>query len=206
MWPLMAFAAAGLGAAGKLYAGFAGSDAAKISAGIDRDNAALLDTQGDIAKESAGLSLTKGAWEAGQVARRVGTASDARVSYFAGRNIDPTSGSPLLMEGFSAGRGATDMALAAAKGEAGYADGLTKASNIYGQAASQQWKAAQDEQAATTARISGLFGAGTTLLSAAASPWAGLGNAFSGGIRVPGFNPIAGASGSVAIGDPWGNG
>jgi hypothetical protein len=197
MWPLLAFASAGLGAAGKLYAGFAGSSAARISAGIERDNAALLDTQGDIAKESAGLSLTKGAWEADRVAGKVGAAAAARRSYFAGHNIDPTSGSPLLMEGFSAAQGATDMALAAAKGEVGYAEGLTRASSIYGQAASQQWKAAQDEQTAITSRISGIFGAGTTLLSAAASPWAGLSGA-------TGASPInVGSYSMTRIGNFW---
>jgi hypothetical protein len=175
MWPLLSFAAAGVGAAGKLYEGFAKSDAGRLSAGIARDNADLLDRQGEIAKESAGLSLTKGAWDASQVARALQTTQAGNVSHFAGRNIDPSSGSPLLMQGFSAAQGATDMALAAAKGEIGYAEGLTRSSGIFGQAASQQWKAAQDEQAATTARISGLFGAATTLLSAGAAPWAGIG-------------------------------
>jgi hypothetical protein len=198
MWPLATFAAAGLGAASKIYEGFAKSDAAKMSAGIERDNAALLDTQGETAKAAAGLSLTQGAWDAAKVARRVDTLSAARLSTFAGRNIDPSSGSPLLMEGFSAAQGATDMALAAAKGEVGYADARTRSSQIFGQAANQQWKAVQDEQSATNARISGIFGAATSLLGSASSAWSGLGAGGGGGAAAPGA-----AASTFAAGNPW---
>lgn len=198
MWPLASFAAAGLGAASKLYEGFAKSDMAKLSAQMERSNASLLDRQGEIAKQGAGLSLTQGAVNASQVARSLRATQAGTTSYFAGNNIDPSSGSPLLMEGFSAAQGATDMALAAARGEVGYADGLTKASQIFGQSATQQWKAAQDEQTATTAKISGIFGAATSLLSAGAAPWQGLGNLLSG---------AAGGSSSLATtfvaGNPW---
>jgi hypothetical protein len=195
MWPLATFASAGLSAASKLYEGFAKSDAFKMSAGIDRDNAALLDTQGETAKEGAGLSLTQGAWDAGHIGRQVDTMAAARRSTFAGRNIDPTSGSPLLMEGFSAAQGATDMALAAAKGEIGYADARTRDSQIFGAAANQQWKAVQDDQSAINARISGMFGAATSLLGAASSAWPGLGG---GGAAAPGA-----AASTFAAGNPW---
>lgn len=196
MWPLAMFASAGISAAGKLYEGFAKSEAGKMAAGIDRDNADLLDRQGEIAKQTAGLSLTKGAFDVSQVARALRSTQAGNSSFYAGRNIDPTSGSPLLMQGFSAAQGATDMALAAAKGEVGYAEGLTRSANIFGQAASQQWKAAQDEQQATTARISGMFGAATALLSMRSTPWGGIGGMFSGG--------GSGGGGSFTAGNPWG--
>jgi hypothetical protein len=104
--------------------------------------------------------------------------SDARLSTFAGRNISAGSGSPLLMEGFSASQGATDMALAAARGEVGRADALTGAANTYGQAATQQWKAASDEQAASNAKVSGVFGAATSLLQSASQAWGGISGGF----------------------------
>lgn len=192
MWPLLAVAAPVVGAAGKLFEGFARSSAGRMSAEIARSNAQLLTQQADTAKDAAKLSLLEGGWKASQIGRAVRSTQASLTSYFAGNNMDPTMGTPALMQGYSAAQGATDMALAAARGDVGYADGLTKASRIYGDAADQQWRAAQQDQAASTALVSGFFGAATSLLSLGSTPWPGL----SGG--------GAGTGGGVTIGNPWG--
>ncbi|MGX9389755.1 hypothetical protein ACWX0K_10985 [Nitrobacteraceae bacterium UC4446_H13] len=193
MWPLLSFAAGGLGAIGQLFSGFAGSSAAEAQARMDRMNAQLMTTQGQVAEATADMSLVQGALKADQVGRASRRAQGGAVSYFAGHNLALT-GSPLLTVGYSAAQGATDMALAAARGEVGYAEGLSRSANLYGQAASQQWKAAQNEQKAKTDRMAAIFGAGTTLLSAGAKAWPGLSASFGG---------AAAGAGAPMIGDPW---
>ncbi|WP_407155175.1 hypothetical protein [Bradyrhizobium sp. STM 3557] len=104
MWPLLPFAAAGLGAASKLFSGFAASDAAELAAKQDRANAELSDTQAQVAKIGARQSLTQGAWQAGQIASKVKSTNAAATSYFTGHNINPALGSPVALEGFRPAR------------------------------------------------------------------------------------------------------
>lgn len=111
-------------------------------------------------------------FEQSRIYDQVDATLGAQVNFFAGGNIDPTSGSPAILQALTAAQGETDVALAGARGAQKRAETFQQIADLeMGQS---------DRNTALT------FGIGTTLLNTA-SQWVGLGNsmnqkgAFSGG-------------------------
>ncbi len=204
--------AAGLDTQAKVY---------DTRAGIDALNTDLLNQQGDIAGMGVDFAASKERLALGRIAEAGRQTLSAQRSYFAGNNLDPTFGSPLLAQAMTAGRVATDMDLAKTSFAIDKANALSNEATLRGQAAGSAGQGLSDllsgsatrisasatRQNAATARISadmslqkadadtqaGFFGAASALLSAAPS---------LKGFSMPqfnlsglGFNPIAGATG-----------
>lgn len=177
---------AAVAAGGKLFEGAAGFASHSMASKQAGDNADLLHIQSDIAKGNADTATIRGNYDEFLSRRKVDKVLGAETVHFASGNVDPTYGSPLLIQGFSAAQGETDAQLIRARMMGERADALTQAANIQGQAAGQRAKSSSETAAATTSLISGVLGAGTAYLTAS-SKWPGLsgspgapsGNSFS---------------------------
>lgn len=154
-----------LSAGGALFKGAAGANAGDQNAELAQGNHDLLVDQAKIAKGNADLAVTRGNYDEFLTRRKVAGVLDSTTAHYAGGNIDPTYGSPLLMQGFSAAQGETDAQIVRAHMMTERADALTTSANIYGQAATQQFKSAAAKADAITSMVSGVIGAGTSLLS-----------------------------------------
>lgn len=206
---LAAVAGAGINAVGKLMGGAsaAAMDANQaaaygVQASTAKTNTDLLNTQADIADLGVGFAGSKEKQALGKIAEAGRQTLSAQRSYFAGNNLDPTFGSPLLAQALTAGRVSTDMDLAKASFAVDKANALSTEANIRGQAAGSAGQALSSMYGQLNANLkgsadmtAGWLGAGTALLS-------GVGALKSGGFSMPklnfsgfGFNPIAGAAG-----------
>ncbi|MFT4115423.1 hypothetical protein [Bradyrhizobium sp.] len=206
---LATVASAGVNAIGKLLSGSSSSTIDKMQAqayGVQADtaktNAGILNTQADIAGMGVDFAASKERAALGKIAEIGRTTLASQRSYFAGNNLDPTFGSPLVVQAVTAGRIATDMDLTKAQFSIDAANAKTTEASLRGQAAGAESSAltAMIGQAGAMAKSSsdmmaGILGAGSAFLSAAGS----LGK---GGFSMPqlnltsfGFNPIAGISG-----------
>lgn len=171
--PIMLLSAAVAGG-GKLYEGLAGSSAHSRSAALAESNAELLRTQGKTRELGADIAVTRGNYDEFLSRRKVSHVLASETAHFASGNVDPTYGSPLMVQGFSAAQGETDAQLIRARMMGERADVLTSAANIYGQAYQQTARAEVERSSAQTSLISGVLGAATSLLSTA-SKWTSLG-------------------------------
>jgi hypothetical protein len=132
----MSIGGAALGAAGSILGG--------------GQNAAAERTRAEFAQINAQMALTEASGKLGQIDRRVDQSIGAIKANFGGGNIDANSGSPLLMQAFSASQGNTDKQLTIAQG--------------LNQAAGQHEIAGEALQRASDAETAGWLGAGTALL------------------------------------------
>jgi hypothetical protein len=172
----MALGSTALTSIGKLISGFAGSSLDKLQASIANSNTMLLQTKaGDEAAE-AKLPMDEAALQQSRTVASIGRTIGAETGHFAASNLDPTSGSPLLLEGFSAGQGATDLALIGAKAELARAGYLSQSAGTLSQAAGSAFQAASFNEKSTMDIINGITGAATSALSGLSNPstWAGL--------------------------------
>jgi hypothetical protein len=165
------FAAASAG--GSLFSGAAGMSSHNLSAKLAGGNADLLRTQAAIAEGNADLAVVRGNYDEFLSRRKVNSVLAAETAHFASGNVDPTYGSPAMIQAFTAAQGEVDAQLIRARTASARADALTGAANIAGQAAQQQFKAASEKGAAITSLVSGVLKAGTDLLYAG-SKWPGL--------------------------------
>ena len=177
-------------AGGKLHEGQATSRAQRMASQIARQNAELYALQGDIARENAQYSLTKGAFEIARVDRESKRAAGNTKAHFAAGNLDPNYGSPLLAQEFSLAQGALDMELIGSRARMEAAQGRVRASSYDAASATSLYKSAAAEQKARDALIAGYFGAGAAILTQAKS-WPGLDRPTAEGKPVatrPGFD------------------
>jgi hypothetical protein len=161
---------------GQLLQGFMGSSMDLLQKSIAQSNVTLLQQKAGIEADEGKLALAQGGLEQSRVSNTIGRTIGAETGKFAASNLDPTYGSPLLLEGFSAGQGATDLALVGAKAELGNASDLAASAGTLGQAAGEQGQAVAFGSKATQDIIAGITGAAATALSAGSNSnmWANL--------------------------------
>lgn len=176
---------------GKIFGGKAAGEADLAQASsfdsrarLDDFNAMLYGTQADTAHLGVDFAASKERTELGKIFEAGRQTLETQRSYFAGGNLDPTFGSPLLVQAITAGRVATDADLAKASFAIDKANALTTEANLRGQSYAATLQGESDLSSASGLRkksgsdeIAGWLGAGTALLS-------GIGMAGKGG----GFN------------------
>lgn len=194
----MALMAAGTGAnmIGKLMGGASSKAMSAITsqihgnnAGIANSNADTLDTQADIADMGVDFSWSKAKTQISRIEEQGRQVLSSQRSYFAGNNLDPTFGSPLLMQAITAGRVQSDIDLTKAGAAIEAADARTRAANIRAQSAGQRGNALTSlyQQAGAQMKgdadmTAGYLGAATAFLSGATSFATGGGfGSFGGG-------------------------
>ncbi len=208
---LAMIASSGVSAIGKLMAGASSSAMDKLQAqayGVQAQtsetNTGILNEQADVAGLGVDFAASKEREQLGQIAEAGRQTLSAQRSYFAGNNLDPTFGSPLLMQAMTAGRISTDMDLAKTSFAVDKANALSNEASLRGQAAGSAGQALTSLMNQSSALMkssadltAGYLGAATSLLSGAAGVAKG-GGSFSMptmNLTSFGFNPIAGASG-----------
>jgi hypothetical protein len=188
---IASLASTAINVVGKLFGGSSAKEADLAQAasydrraGISDFNAMLYGSQADVAHLGVDFAASKERTELGKVYEAGRQTLAAQRSYFAGGNLDPTFGSPLLVQAITAGRIATDADIAKASFAIGKADALTTEANLRGQAYGATLQAQSDRASAAALRdkgdadmLSGLLGAGTSLLSGLS----GMSGGFGGG-------------------------
>lgn len=184
------------------------ADSAAIQAGsadMIRANVPVLQQQADVLRDSADVARAKARINLARVQDQGDVVGAAQVASFTSRHIDPTSGSPLLLQLQTASRVKGDMDLIAAGAEVERANIRAQAANLDIGAAGEAGRAATAAgQAAVTygnalstvmkgqqSRIAGQYGAATSLLSTAASVFKSLGGGGGGGGDGTSFFPSA---------------
>jgi hypothetical protein len=167
MMALLAMGSTALTAIGKLGAGYAASDADKFQAMIADKNAQLLTEKASAEAAEGKLATDEATLQQSRTIMQVQRTIGAQTARFAGSNLDPTMGSPLLLEGFTAAQGAMDMAIEGAKGTLGNAQALGAAAGTRAEAAGETGRASSFNIDATQQVMAGWLGAGTALLSGA---------------------------------------
>lgn len=177
---------AGVSAAGAVEGGQATANAANYQAQVSKNNADIAIQNAAYAEQAGVAKATAQGLKGAQVAGKIKTGQAAG-------NIDVNTGSALDVQ--------------AGQREASLLDTETVLNNSELEAYGYRSKAVSDTAqsqletlTAEQAPIGADIGAAGSLLSSASSlgyKWStgGGGNPFSGGITVPGFNPIAGVSG-----------
>lgn len=134
---ILALGSTALSSIGALGQGFANSSLAQFQASIANFNAQMLTQQAGMQAKEGQLSLDEGALQQSRIANTVSQTIGAETGKFAASNLNPAYGSPLVLEGFTAGQGETDEALAGAQASMGYAGALQQSASTLTQAASQ---------------------------------------------------------------------
>lgn len=180
---LMAMGSTALTAIGKLGSGFMSSNLDKLQSQIASGNATLLLTKAQLEAQEGQIPLDQGRLDQSRTMDTINRTLGGETGKFGASNLDPTYGSPLLLEGFTAGQGATDMALIGAKAELGYAGALTQSAGTMAERAGQVGMGAAYDMKSTQDIVSGVIGAGTSLLNGLSNKnqWAGL-NSIAGSI------------------------
>lgn len=171
---------------------------AKIQSGnaeLTLGNVDILKQQADVIRDSGEVARAKARVALARTQDQGKVIEGAQVADFSSRNLDPTTGSPLLLQLLTASRVKGDMDLITASAEVERANIRTAAANLDVQAAGEAGKAAGlFSQAASTygnalstqlkggqARTAGMFGAATALLSGAATAISSFGSSGGGG-------------------------
>lgn len=160
-------------AAGKVMEGFEGSAVARINRNVANTNAETAEKLAETQRIGAELSPARAAFEEARLRMEVRKVEGAARTTFAARNLDPATGSPLLVAGLTVAQGEVDAGLIRAGGQIERAERLAEAASTEAGAASSRWQAAAAEREANRSLLSGVLGAGTTLLSGF-SQWPGL--------------------------------
>lgn len=162
-------AGAGINALGKLMGGASSSAIDSIQAQAANANTELLDKQADVAHMGVDFAASKEREQLGKIEEAGRSTLSTRRSYFAGNNLDPTFGSPLLVQAMTAGRVATDRNLAGASFAIDKANALSNEANLRGQAAGSAATALGATIKGSADMMAGVLGAGTALLSGASA-------------------------------------
>jgi hypothetical protein len=168
---IMALGSTALSALGKLGQGFASSDLATVQKNIADQNTQLLVKRAGLEAQGADVAYAEGGLEASRKVADINRTIGAANARFAAVNLDPTYGSPLVTQGFSASQGRADLDLIAARARMQAAGALMTSAGTMASAASSQGQATGLGMKASQDILSGIFGAGTTALQ-------GLSNAF----------------------------
>lgn len=184
------------GVSSKAMAALSGQIAGN-NASIANMNADTLNTQADIAHMGIDFSWSKAKTQIARITEQGRQTLASQRSYFAGSNLDPTFGSPLLTQAITAGRVQSDIDLTKADAAIGAADAMTREANIRAQSAGQRGNALSQlfQQAGALMKgdadmTAGMLGAATSFLQFGA--FAGKSGLFDGG------------GGSTFSGNPWG--
>lgn len=169
----MAIAGAATSAVGSLARGAQGASNAEEQGRIAAGNTALLKTKAETEALGADLAYAKGTLEDSRTRDAIARALGGETAHYAASNLDPTSGSPLLLQAFSATQGQIDINLIharagieAAAAHSRAAGTLAEAAGSAGQELSIKMKGDQD-------MLAGYFGAATSLLSAGSKMFGG---------------------------------
>jgi len=162
---LFALGSTGLTALSQLGGGYVGSSIDQLQQSIANMNTQLLVSKAKMEAESGQLALSEGGLEQARTASTIQRTLGGETGHFAAANLDPTTGSPLLLEGFSAGQGATDLALIAARAQMGEAQALGAAAGTMAQAAGSAGQAAAFGMKSTQDIMAGYFGAASSIFS-----------------------------------------
>jgi hypothetical protein len=179
------FLAAAAGGIAQIGSGFANSDLAKFQAQLEGTNAQL-------AAGNAQLAADKGALDIGRTATSVNEAVASGMVRASASHLDPTFGSPLSSILHSVMQGQGDIDIINARTAQGVATAKAQEASAIGQQSSDLMKAQSDQMLGflnagssvlgalskegpandLKSLFSGLYGAGTSLLSSASSsPW-----------------------------------
>lgn len=171
---IMLLAGTALQGIGKLASGAQGGYIADWQANLAHGNTELLRKRSEIEGLGADLARAKATLEETRTREQLDRVLGGETAHYAASNLDPVSGSPLLLQGFSAAQGQVDINLIRARGgvEAAAAHGraagtLAEAAGSAGQEASLRMKSDQST-------IAGLFGAATSFLQAGSKIFPGL--------------------------------
>lgn len=151
----------GLKGAGAIMSIFGAQGAFGGAKRITRQKQAILRGNADLATQRA-------TFEQNRIDDQVDAVQGAQVNYYSGGNLDPTMGSPAVVQAMTAAQGQTDMMLAAARGVQERADAYQQIADL--------------ESGLSAQRQSMSWGIGTTLLNTASDLAAQFGpkGAFSG--------------------------
>jgi hypothetical protein len=191
---IMALGSTALTAISKLGGGFTGSHIDLLQKGVADQNTQLLMTRAGLEAKGADLAYAGGALDQNRVQinlnRTIGTAN----AHFAAANVDPTYGSPLVAQGFSASQGRADEDLIAARARMQAAGALMTSAGTVSAAASSNNQAAGLGMKSSQDIMSGYFGAATTMLSGFSSAFKGSGGGSlgAGGMGLPAGNATGG--------------
>ena len=197
---IAALASTGINIVSKLFAGDQSSkvdraqaDAYGVQAKAAQTNTDLLNGQADVAALGIDFAASKERHALGQIEDAGRDTLAAQRSYFAGGNLDPTFGSPLLIQALTAGRVATDVDLAKTSFAIDKANAISNEASLRGQAAGSAGQALTSLYGQLSAltkgsgdSLAGYLGAGTALLS-------GVGSIGKGGFN---FSSSGGGGGS----------
>lgn len=195
-------AGTGVNIIGKLMGGASASAMDKIQAnaygaqaGVAKTNTDLLNTQADIAGMGVDFAASKERETLGKIEDAGRQTLSAQRSYFAGNNLDPTFGSPLLVQAMTAGRVATDRDLAETSFAIDRANSLSNEATLRGQAAGSAGQAltslygqAGAQMKGSADMTAGYLGAATALLSGVGAMKGFNFPSFSGGSGGTGFS------------------
>jgi hypothetical protein len=81
-------------------------------------------------RQNADMAMMRSTFEQNRIDDQLDAVTGAQVNYFAGGNLDPSSGSPAVLQAMSAAQGETDKMLAAARGAQERADAFQQISDL----------------------------------------------------------------------------
>ena len=170
----------GVQAGGSLLSGFLGSKSHNAAADLEAANSRVLATEGQIAAGKADLATVRGNYDEFLTRRKVSQVEASETTGTVAGVADPTWGSPLVMQAYTAAQGETDAGMIRARAAGERADALSNAANVYSASAGQALKASADRAAGIVSMVSGITGAGSAFLNSA-SRWKMLGAGGGGG-------------------------
>ncbi len=142
----LAIASAGLKGAGAAMSIFGAGQQYRQAKRVTRMKQATL-------KANADMAMAQSTFEQNRIDDQIDAVQGAQVNYFAGGNIDPTSGSPAILQAMTEAQGETDKMLVAARGVQQRADAYQQISDL--------------ESGLSDQRVGMSYGVGTTLLNTA---------------------------------------
>lgn len=174
---IMMMAGTALGGLGKLLGGSMGQEIADLQADIARTNVANLQRKAGLEREQAGYAFAQGSLAESRTRAQLDRVMGGQTGFAAAGGLDPTTGSPLLLEGFTAAQGATDVALIRANALTGAATAYSRSASTMADAATAAGQALGAEMKGDQDMVAGIFGAASSLLLGGSKMWAGLGGA-----------------------------
>ncbi|MBI5112869.1 MAG: hypothetical protein HZA68_12950 [Rhodovulum sp.] len=172
---IMMLAGTALGGLGKLVGGSMGQEIADLQAEIGRTNVANLQRKAGLERDQAGYAYAQGSLAESRTRAQLDRVMGGQTAFAAAGGLDPTTGSPLLLEGFTAAQGATDVALIRANALTGAAAAYSRSASTMADAATAAGQALAAEMKGDQDMVAGIFGAASTLLTGAGQAWKGLG-------------------------------
>lgn len=195
---IMMMAGTALSSLGKLVGGAMGKDIGDMQARVGEANVASLERRAALEREQAGYAYAKGGLEESRTRDQLARVLGGQTAAFAAGGLDPTAGSPLLLEGYTAAQGATDIALIRANTQTGVAGAYSRAASTMADAATMAGQAGAAKMKGDQDMVAGIFGAGSTLLLGAGKAWPGLSSGSPagwsagtiGGTGLPGYGGL----------------